>query len=157
MRRAQCSRSCQTGGFRFSVDTITFEPPIDLTSLDGRVFFDREMTNVRANSYLLWRALVSSTDEWSAERPITSTRPPADTAGGDETIQATLKELKPVVRDLVRFQRLTGCRPGELFIMRPMDIHRAGDVWRYVPMEHKTEEYGHKRVIFIGPQSARRS
>lgn len=37
----------------------------------------------------------------------------------DLIIEATLKFLPPVVADMVRFQRLVGCRPGELCQLRP--------------------------------------
>ena len=39
-----------------------------------------------------------------------------------EVIDATLPSLPPVVADMVRFQRLTGCRPGEACIIRPCDV-----------------------------------
>ena len=51
----------------------------------------------------------------------------------DETVEATLKHCQPTVAAMVRIQRLTGCRPGEIVIMRPIDIDRTGDVWLYTP------------------------
>ena len=66
---------------------------------------------------------------------------------------ASAPHLPEVVADMVRFQRLTGCRPGELFILRPCDVDRSADVWRYVPESHKTEHHGRERVIFVGPQA----
>lgn len=71
----------------------------------------------------------------------------------DATVDATLLFLPQVVADMVRFQWRTGCRPGELYIMRPCDVDRCGDVWKYVPESHKTEHHGRNRVIFIGPQA----
>jgi integrase len=68
-----------------------------------------------------------------------------------EIVDATLPFLPPVVADMVRFQSLTGCRPGEVCILRPADLDRAGDVWAYRPSTHKTEHRGRERVIFIGP------
>lgn len=73
----------------------------------------------------------------------------------DQVVDATLPHLPPVVADMVRFQRLTGCRPGEVCILRPRDVDTSGDVWEYRPATHKTEHYGHQRVIFIGPQAQR--
>jgi integrase len=67
-------------------------------------------------------------------------------------VEATLPFLPPIVADMVRFQRLTGCRPGELCQLRPMDVDRNGDVWTYAPGSHKTEHYGRERAIFIGPR-----
>jgi integrase len=71
----------------------------------------------------------------------------------DAVVEATLPYLPAVVADLVRLQRLTGCRPGEILAMRPADVDRSSDVWRYTPAEHKTEHHGKRRVIFIGPQA----
>ncbi|HTQ40823.1 MAG TPA: tyrosine-type recombinase/integrase [Pirellulales bacterium] len=68
-------------------------------------------------------------------------------------VDATLPHLPPVVREMVRFQSLTGCRPGEVCILRPCDIDRSGDVWAYRPSTHKTEHHSRQRVIFIGPQA----
>ena len=46
----------------------------------------------------------------------------------DEIVEATLPHLTPLVADMVRFQRLTGCRPGELVKMRHEDIDRTGSL-----------------------------
>ena len=54
---------------------------------------------------------------------------------------------------MVRFQRLTGCRPGEVCQLRPMDLDRSGEVWQYRPASHKTEHHGRERIIFIGPKA----
>jgi integrase len=87
----------------------------------------------------------------------------------DEVIEATLPHLPRIVADMVRFQRLTGCRPGEVCSLRPCDVIRfdkpptlfAGpsaplkplDVWEYRPSRHKTEHHGKQRVIVIGPRA----
>ena len=71
----------------------------------------------------------------------------------DATVEATLPHLSPLVADLVRLQRLTGARSGELVSMRGADVDRGPDVWRYTPARHKTEHHGKRRVIFIGPQA----
>lgn len=71
----------------------------------------------------------------------------------DATVQATLPYLSPIVADMVRFQRLTGCRPGEVCILRPCDVDTSGEVWRYIPTEHKTEHHGKSRAIYIGPRA----
>ena len=44
----------------------------------------------------------------------------------DELVRATLPYLPPAVVAMVRFQRLTGCRPGEVCQLRPMDVDRDG-------------------------------
>ena len=68
-------------------------------------------------------------------------------------VQATLPYMSSVVADMVCFQRVTGCRPGEVCILRPCDVDRSGDVWVYCPKSHKTEHHGHDRAIHIGPKS----
>jgi integrase len=68
-------------------------------------------------------------------------------------VDATLPHVPPIVADMVRFQRFTGCRPGEVCQLRPMDLDRSAEVWQYRPASHKTEHHGRERVIFIGPQA----
>lgn len=71
----------------------------------------------------------------------------------DPTVDATLPHLSPVVADMVRFQRLTGCRPGEVCMLKAADLDRSRDVWEYRPGSHKTEHHNRQRVIFIGPKA----
>ena len=71
----------------------------------------------------------------------------------DHVVEATLPYCPPIVADMVRFQRLTGCRPGEVCLIRPMDVDRAGDVWIYQPESHKTEHMGRERTIYLGPKA----
>ncbi len=47
----------------------------------------------------------------------------------DAIVDATLDHMPTVVADMVRFQRLTGARPGEVCIVRPCDIDRSDEVW----------------------------
>jgi integrase len=54
---------------------------------------------------------------------------------------------------MMQIQRLTGARPGEMFIMRPGDIDRSSDVWVYKPRSHKTQHHGKSRIIWIGPKA----
>ena len=70
----------------------------------------------------------------------------------DPVVDATLSHLPEVVADMVRLQRLTGCRPAEVCIMRPMDLDTSAEVWLYRPESHKTEHFGRERVICIGPK-----
>lgn len=71
----------------------------------------------------------------------------------NDVVDATLPYLPPVVADMVRLHRLTGCRPGEICVLRPGDVDRSSEVWAYRPETHKTEHHGRERVIFIGPQA----
>jgi integrase len=71
----------------------------------------------------------------------------------DVVVEATLPFLPSVVRDMVRVQRLCGCRPGEVCILRPQDIDRSSEPWIYRPYRHKTEHRGKQRLIFLGPKA----
>ena len=76
----------------------------------------------------------------------------------DEVVNQTLMHVvSSVAADMIRFQRLTGCRPGELFVLRPCDVDRTGDghdgVWLYYPESHKMEHKERSRVIVVGPRA----
>jgi integrase len=71
----------------------------------------------------------------------------------DDMVITTLPHLPTVVADMVRLQRLTGARPGEIVQLRATDIDRSGDVWEFRPERHKTEHHDRDRVIFFGPQA----
>jgi integrase len=47
----------------------------------------------------------------------------------DVKVNATLPHLSRVVADMVRFQRLTGCRPGEVCSLTPSMVDRSNSVW----------------------------
>jgi len=70
----------------------------------------------------------------------------------DEMIEATLPPLPTIVADMVRLQRLIGCRPGELCQLRPRAVDRSGAVWVYRPASHKTEHHEKGRFVPIGPR-----
>jgi integrase len=68
------------------------------------------------------------------------------------TVQATLPYVSRIVRDMIELQLATGCRPGELVILKPGDVNREAEIWEYMPVQHKTEHLDHDRVICIGPR-----
>lgn len=70
-----------------------------------------------------------------------------------ETVEATIPHMPPHVREMVRLQLLSGCRPGEIVQLRPMDLDRSGDVWMFTPASHKTQHHGKQRRIYFGPQA----
>lgn len=93
----------------------------------------------------------------------------------DDVVARTLPHVPAIVADMIRFQRLTGARPGEVRSMRGCDVQRFETTkralplfevqeraepprelatWIYTPKHHKTEHHGkkHKRVIAIGPR-----
>lgn len=71
----------------------------------------------------------------------------------DAIVDKTLTALPEVVADMVRFQRLTGARPGEVCSLSPADIDRSSKVWLYRPDAHKTEHYEKHRVVPVGPKA----
>jgi len=73
-------------------------------------------------------------------------------AVGENVVQATLSHLPEVVADMVRLQRLCGCRPAEVCLIRPCDVDTSGEVWVYRPESHKTEHHGRERIICVGPK-----
>jgi integrase len=78
-----------------------------------------------------------------------------------ERVEATIPHMPPVVRTMVNFQLLTGCRPEEVCRLRPLDldmtnpacwVHRPGsDRGQYG--EHKTAHHDHEHLVFIGPRA----
>lgn len=73
----------------------------------------------------------------------------------DDVIKATLPFMAPIVADMVRLQRLLGCRPSEICNMRPVEIDRSAEVWQYRPSTHKSEHLDQEKVIRIGPRARR--
>ena len=74
-------------------------------------------------------------------------------AVANELVEATLPHLPPIVAAMVRLQRCSAMRPGEVVLVRPCDIDRSGDVWIYTPATHKTEHHGRPRVIPLGKEA----
>lgn len=77
----------------------------------------------------------------------------------EDVVEATLPFLTGQVAAMVCLQLATGMRPGEVAVIRGVDLDTSGDVWKYRPGsdvgvhgKHKTAWRGHKKVIFIGPR-----
>jgi integrase len=70
----------------------------------------------------------------------------------DDAVTATLPFLLRPVRGLVKFQQLTGCRPGEATSLRRCDIDSTGPEWVYRPPHHKLAHRRKDRVIILGPR-----
>lgn len=71
----------------------------------------------------------------------------------DADVDAVLPFLNRHVAGMVRFHRLTGCRPQDVCNLRRCDIDQAADVWLYRPARHKTAHRGRVRTIAIGPKA----
>jgi integrase len=70
-----------------------------------------------------------------------------------EQVEATLPHLNRVVAAMVKVQLLTGCRAGEVMIMRGCDLTPGEPNWEYRPAHHKTAWRGKKRVVILGPRA----
>jgi len=68
-------------------------------------------------------------------------------------VEATLKHMTPVVADMVRFQQLVGCRPGELCMITPSMVDRSESVWTITIEKHKTAHKGKSRTVYVGPRA----
>jgi integrase len=71
----------------------------------------------------------------------------------DKVVDATIPCLPPIVADMVRLQRLLGCRPSEVCMLRPGMIDRSKDVWEARLDAHKTAHHGLDRTLYIGPKA----
>ncbi|MGA2496757.1 MAG: site-specific integrase [Tepidisphaeraceae bacterium] len=71
----------------------------------------------------------------------------------DSLVRAVLPVVSRQVAAMIRLQRLTGMRPGEVVRIRGIDIDTTGPLWLYRPSQHKTRYLGHERVVFLGPQA----
>ena len=68
-------------------------------------------------------------------------------------VDATIPFMTAVLRDMVTFQQLVGCRPGELCSITPSMVDRSNDVWLIKLDKHKTSYRGKARTIYVGPQA----
>ncbi len=71
----------------------------------------------------------------------------------EEHVDAVRPYVSLQVWEIIELQRLTGMRSGEVVIMRGRDLDTAGPIWLYRPESHKTQHYGHERVVEIGPRA----
>jgi integrase len=70
-----------------------------------------------------------------------------------ELVEAVIPLVSPQITAMIRLQLLTGMRPGEVTIMRGMDIDTSARPWAYRPARHKNQHRGHERVIYLGPRA----
>jgi integrase len=68
-------------------------------------------------------------------------------------VDATMPYVAAQVQAMVRLQLATAMRPGEVVLMRGVDIDMSGKLWTYRPPTHKTLHHGHERVIYMGPKA----
>lgn len=84
----------------------------------------------------------------------TDAREPEDVKPVPWAFVAAIEDHVPrQVWAMIQLQDLTGMRPGEVVSMRAVDLDTAGDVWVYVPREHKTEHHDADRFVDLGPKA----
>ena len=79
--------------------------------------------------------------------------PPPVKPAADADVTAALPHMPAPVAAMVRLQRRTAARPGEVCRMTPGEIDRTGAVWFYRPRRHKNAHRGKVRNIPLGPRS----
>jgi integrase len=75
-------------------------------------------------------------------------------------IDAVLPYCPPHVESMIQLQLVTGMRPAEVCLMRPIDLDMSGRIWVYRPGSdqgqhgaHKTAYLGKEREVYLGPQA----
>lgn len=71
----------------------------------------------------------------------------------DAWVEAVLRHVAPTVGAMIKVQRLTGMRAGEVCQMRACDIDLRGAIWLYTPATHKNRWRDQQRVVPLGPKA----
>ena len=71
----------------------------------------------------------------------------------DNIVDATTPHLPEMVQAMVKLQRLTGMRPGEVCSMKCSELTELDGVIIYTPGHHKTKHKGKRRLIVLGPKA----
>lgn len=74
-------------------------------------------------------------------------------AVNQDKIDAVRQLVRPLVRDLIDLQLLTGARSGELLMLTTGMLDRTGEVWKADLVDHKCVHHGQRRTLFFGPQA----
>jgi integrase len=98
-----------------------------------------------------WRALTTVRGLERGRTEARETEPVGPVS--EAAVGATLPFLLPAVAAMVRLQRLTGMRPGEVCRVRACDLDMSGAVWFFRPANHKTAYRGRARVVALGPKA----
>jgi integrase len=67
-------------------------------------------------------------------------------------VNAVLPHVNRHVAAMIELQRLTGMRPGEVCLMRVVDIDMTGAIWQFRPHHHKLLWKKIDRVVPLGPR-----
>lgn len=78
---------------------------------------------------------------------------PPRTAVDSARIEAVQKLVRPLVKDLIELQRLTGARSGELLKLTTGMLDRTANVWIAAIADHKSAHRGKSRTLFFGKRA----
>ena len=71
--------------------------------------------------------------------------------------QAHIRAVRPFlsrqVNALIDLQLLTGARPGEVAMLRPVDLDTANPTWTARIERHKSAHHGKRRTLYFGPKA----
>lgn len=91
-----------------------------------------------------------------AIRPLLAPPPKRRECVPEEHLDAILAKLSPTLQAMVRLQRLTGMRPGEVCAMRwrdidqcPAEIEPELKLWRYTVAAPKAEHHGTETIYLL--------
>ena len=73
----------------------------------------------------------------------------------DLYVAVLLSFVTPHVTSMIKLQRLSGMRAGEVVVIRPCDIDTSREIWIYEPFDHKNRWRGHRKQIPLGPEAQR--
>jgi integrase len=68
-------------------------------------------------------------------------------------VDAVMPHVSAPVKAMIQLQEATAMRPGEVVIMRGIDLDMSGRVWVYRPEKHKNEHRDIEREIYLGPKA----
>lgn len=97
----------------------------------------------------VWRALCAVEGLRVGEAPETNPIRPVSEA----RIAALEAHVSPQIWAMICLQLWSGCRPGEVCVMRTIDLNTQGPIWEYRPHSHKTQHHQKERVVYLGPQA----
>jgi len=96
------------------------------------------------------RPIIDPLDERAAPR-VPRESPPVGPVP-DKHVWAVIEHAPPTIAAMVELAYYTGMRPGELCMLRAVDVDMGGRIWIYRPTQHKTRHLNHQRAICIGPK-----
>jgi integrase len=125
------------------------------TNINGRIAIIRRLfkwaVSMEMTPPSVWEGLRSVQGLQAGRSAARESEPVASVPVAD--VEAVLPFLRPPIRAMVKLQRLTGMRSGEVLSMRLGEIDTSGSIWYSSPGSHKTAYRGKARTICLGPQA----